>query len=80
MSIVFTPFELVAVTASVLIANRVASDGESNWLEGLQLVTVYLMIGAAFFFVLNYGQKMPYSITVSHQLHLFSVHFFMVLK
>ena len=51
MSIVFTPFELVAVTGSVLIANRVASDGESNWLEGLQLVTVYLMIGAAFFFV-----------------------------
>ena len=51
MSIVFTPFELVAVTAAVLIANRVASDGESNWLEGLQLVTVYVMIGAAFFFV-----------------------------
>ena len=51
MSIVFTPFELVSVTGAVLIANRVASDGESNWLEGLQLVTVYLMIGAAFFFV-----------------------------
>ena len=51
MSIVFTPFELVAVIASVLIANRVASDGESNWLEGLQLVAVYIMIGAAFFFV-----------------------------
>ena len=51
MSIVFTPFELVAVTGSVLIANRVASDGESNWLEGLQLVTVFAMIGAAFFFV-----------------------------
>ena len=51
MSIVFTPFELVAVTAAVLIANRVASDGESNWLEGLQLVTVYVIIGAAFFFV-----------------------------
>ena len=51
MSIVFTPFELVAVAASVIIANRVASDGESNWLEGLQLVTVYIMIGAAFFFV-----------------------------
>lgn len=51
MSIVFTPFELVSLTASVLIANRVASDGESNWLEGLQLVTVYVMIGTAFFFV-----------------------------
>ena len=51
MSIVFTPFELVALTASVLIANLVAQDGESNWLEGLQLVSVYIIIGAAFFFV-----------------------------
>ncbi len=51
MSIVFTPFELVAMTGAVLIANRVASDGESNWLEGLQLIVVYLIIGAAFFFV-----------------------------
>ena len=51
MSIVFTPFELVALTASVLIANRVSADGQSNWLEGLQLVTVYVIIGAAFFFV-----------------------------
>ncbi len=51
MSIVFTPFELVAVAASVLIANRVSSDGESNWLEGLQLVCAYVIIGAAFFFV-----------------------------
>jgi len=51
MSIVFTPFEIVSVTGAVLIANRVAADGESNWLEGFQLVTVYIMIGAAFFFV-----------------------------
>jgi len=51
MSIVFTPFELVALAASVLIANRVAADGESNWLEGLQLVVVYVIIGAAFFFI-----------------------------
>ena len=51
MSIVFTPFELVSLVVSVLIANRVASDGESNWLEGLQLVVVYVMIGTAFFFV-----------------------------
>ena len=51
MSIVFTPFELVSVAASVLIANRVASDGESNWLEGLQLVAAYVIIGAAFFVV-----------------------------
>ena len=51
MSIVFTPFELVSVGASVLIADRVSADGESNWLEGLQLVVVYVVIGAAFFFI-----------------------------
>ena len=51
MSIVLTPFELVSVAASVLIADRVASDGESNWLEGLQLMVVYTIIGVAFFFV-----------------------------
>jgi Ca2+:H+ antiporter len=49
MSIVFNAFELVALLFSVLIANRLASDGESNWLEGVQLVAVYLMIAAAFF-------------------------------
>lgn len=49
MSIVFNIFELVALIASVLIANRVASDGESNWLEGVQLLSVYLIIAASFF-------------------------------
>ena len=34
-----------------IIANHIASDGESNWLEGLQLVAVYVIIGTAFFFV-----------------------------
>jgi Ca2+:H+ antiporter len=51
MSIVFTPFELVSLVGAVIIANSVASDGESNWLEGFQLITVYIIIGAAFFFV-----------------------------
>lgn len=49
MSIVFNAFELVALLFSVLIANRLASDGESNWLEGVQLIAVYIIIAAAFF-------------------------------
>ena len=49
MSIVFNPFELIALIASVLIANRVSHDGESNWLEGVQLLSVYLIIAASFF-------------------------------
>ena len=49
MSIVFNPFELIALIASVIIANRVSHDGESNWLEGVQLLAVYLIIAASFF-------------------------------
>ncbi|UWG99083.1 calcium/proton exchanger [Dehalobacter sp. DCM] len=49
MSIVFNEFELIALIFSVLIANRVATDGESNWMEGVQLVAVYLIIAVAFF-------------------------------
>ena len=51
MSIIFNPFELIALIASVLIANRVSQDGESNYLEGVQLLAVYLIIAASFFIV-----------------------------
>lgn len=49
MSIIFNEFELIALIFAVIIANRVASDGESNWLEGVQLIAVYFIIAAAFF-------------------------------
>jgi Ca2+:H+ antiporter len=29
----------------------VAIDGESNWLEGLQLLALYLILGAAFYII-----------------------------
>ncbi|MDY6012652.1 calcium/proton exchanger [Clostridium sp.] len=51
MSIVFNVFELVALIVSVIITNKVASDGKSNWLEGVQLLAVYLIIAAAFFVI-----------------------------
>lgn len=51
MSIIFNEFELISLIASVLIANKVASDGESNWLEGIQLMAVYAIIAMAFFIV-----------------------------
>ena len=49
MSIEFNEFELIALIVAVLIANRVSNDGESNWLEGVQLLAVYAIIGASFF-------------------------------
>lgn len=51
MNLEFTVPEVVAVIASVLIAQQISSDGESNWVEGLQLLAVYTILGILFFFL-----------------------------
>jgi len=51
MDLVFTRFEIVALIAAVLIGNLVVLDGESNWLEGAQLITAYVILGIAFYFL-----------------------------
>jgi Ca2+:H+ antiporter len=51
MDLVFTPFELIAVFASVLIVNEITTDGRFNWFEGAQLLIMYLIIAVLFFFV-----------------------------
>lgn len=51
MDLVFSAAEVMAVTLSVLIAGQIAGDGESNWMEGVQLLAVYLLLGIAFFFL-----------------------------
>ncbi|MGQ0602145.1 MAG: calcium/proton exchanger, partial [Anaerolineales bacterium] len=51
LDLVFNQFEVVALVAAVVIANLVAADGETNWLEGAQLIAVYVILGVAFFFI-----------------------------
>jgi Ca2+:H+ antiporter len=51
LDLIFTPFEVAAVTISVLIVGFVAMDGESHWMEGVMLVGVYTMLAIAFFFL-----------------------------
>ena len=51
MDLVFNEFELIALTAAALIAALVALDGESNWVEGAQLLVVYVILAMAFFFL-----------------------------
>ena len=51
LTLVFTPLEVVSVGVGVLIASYIALDGKSNWVEGLQLVSVYLIVAIAFFFL-----------------------------
>jgi len=43
MNLVFTPVEVIAIALAALITGEIASDGESNWLEGVQLLSVYFL-------------------------------------
>lgn len=49
MNLVFSMLEVMAVVVSVMVVGLVAYDGQSNWLEGLLLLAVYVIIGIAFF-------------------------------
>jgi Ca2+:H+ antiporter len=40
---------VLTVLLAVLITGQVAGDGRSDWLKGVQLLTVYLILGLAFF-------------------------------
>src|SRR5205823_9790538 len=44
MDLMFTPAEVLAIFLSVLITGQIASDGESNWIEGVQLLAVYFIM------------------------------------
>ena len=46
----FGLLETIAVFLAVSIANLIAADGKSNWLEGLMLLSTYTVLGLAFFF------------------------------
>jgi Ca2+:H+ antiporter len=51
MSLLFNAFEITAIALSVVSAALVVVDGESNWVEGLQLMSVYTILALAFYFV-----------------------------
>lgn len=51
LTLVFNRFEIVALFAGVLIGALVSQDGETNWLEGAQLLALYVILALAFFFV-----------------------------
>ena len=51
MDLIFTPLEVLAVVTSAGIMAFCANDGESHWMEGVQLLAVYIILGIAFFFL-----------------------------
>jgi Ca2+:H+ antiporter len=51
MDLRFTTLEVVAVGISVWIMSTIAQDGESHWMEGVQLLAVYAILGLAFYWL-----------------------------
>ena len=50
MALVFNGYELAALLLTALITIALTSDGESTWFEGVQLLSVYLLLGLVFYF------------------------------
>lgn len=51
LTLVFNQYELMALISATLIAVLISVDGESHWLEGAQLIALYVILGMAFYFV-----------------------------
>ena len=51
MTLLFNGFEIAGIFLSVLIVAMIASDGETHWFEGAQLLAVYAILAVAFYFV-----------------------------
>lgn len=50
LSLQFNPFELLALIAGTLIATAGLNDGESNWLEGMMFLALYIFFAMVFWF------------------------------
>ncbi len=51
LNLVFQPLELAVLGLSTILFPLITLDGESNWLEGVQLIAVYVMACVVFFFI-----------------------------
>jgi len=50
ITMLFDPFESIVLFLSVLTVNYVVQDGRSNWLEGMILICLYIIIALVFWF------------------------------
>ena len=53
VTMVYSNFELISIAVSVFIVVLIALDGKCHWLEGAQLIAVYVIIALAFFFLVK---------------------------
>ncbi|KAG2347960.1 calcium/proton exchanger [Suillus weaverae] len=50
LTLLFDPLESIVLFLSVLTVNYVVQDGKSNWLEGMILICLYLILAVTFWF------------------------------
>ncbi len=51
LDLVFSPAEVMAVVLAVLVVAQVTNDGETNWLEGIQLLSLYVILAFMFYWL-----------------------------
>eukprot|EP01063_Lacrimia_lanifica_P034169 TRINITY_DN6259_c0_g1_i1.p1 TRINITY_DN6259_c0_g1~~TRINITY_DN6259_c0_g1_i1.p1 ORF type:complete len:607 (+),score=259.42 TRINITY_DN6259_c0_g1_i1:85-1821(+) len=47
----FHPFSMICMVLSVIVVNTIVTDGKGSWLEGLALLTTYVVVAIAFWYV-----------------------------
>jgi len=50
LTLLFDPFESIVLFLSVLVVNYTVQDGKSNWLEGMILMCLYVIIAVTFWY------------------------------
>jgi len=53
LTLLFDPFQSIVLFLAVLTVNYCVQDGKSNWLEGMILMCLYLIIAVSFWFYPN---------------------------
>ena len=51
MDLNFGAIFVLVMFLAILVISQIAGDGESNWLKGVQLLALYLILAVAFFFI-----------------------------
>ncbi|MBF0554044.1 MAG: calcium/proton exchanger [Nitrospirae bacterium] len=51
MNLTFTPLETLSILFSAFLVNFIAADGQTHWMEGVQLLALYIILGIAYFFI-----------------------------
>ncbi|KXN84724.1 Vacuolar calcium ion transporter [Leucoagaricus sp. SymC.cos] len=69
LSLLLDPFQSLVLYLSVQIMNYVVADGKSNWLEGVILICLYVIVAVSFWF---YPGKPHRRISLISQLYAFS--------